>query len=100
MSVAEPGLKIAGRITETATRVRMAFAAACPESELFRRIARCLQFAGPRHAGQAPLPPNPADPSRLSPLHRNRAETRRQLTRVRRFVDPSTASALNRMGEL
>ncbi|MCW3477888.1 IS1380 family transposase [Limobrevibacterium gyesilva] len=40
-------LKIAARITETATRVRLAFAAACPEAELFRGIARSLQPAGP-----------------------------------------------------
>ncbi|MCW3477464.1 IS1380 family transposase [Limobrevibacterium gyesilva] len=40
-------LKIAARITETATRVRLAFAAACPEAELFRGIARSLQLAGP-----------------------------------------------------
>jgi hypothetical protein len=40
-------LKIAARITETATRVRIAFAAACPEAELFRSIARSLQPAGP-----------------------------------------------------
>ncbi len=40
-------LKIAGRITETATRVRIAFANACPEAELFRGVARSLQLAGP-----------------------------------------------------
>ena len=40
-------LKIAARITETATRVRVAFAAACPDHALFRRIALCLQPAGP-----------------------------------------------------
>lgn len=40
-------LKIAGRITETATRVRIAFAAACPEAVLFRSIASSLQPAGP-----------------------------------------------------
>ena len=40
-------LKIAARITETATRVRLAFATACPEAELFRGIARSLQPAGP-----------------------------------------------------
>ena len=40
-------IKIAARITETATRVRMAFAAACPEAALFRGVARGLQFAGP-----------------------------------------------------
>jgi hypothetical protein len=40
-------LKIAARITGTATRVRIAFAAACPEAELFRGAARSLQNAGP-----------------------------------------------------
>ena len=40
-------LKVAGRITETATRVRIAFAAACPEAELFRGVARSLQLAWP-----------------------------------------------------
>jgi hypothetical protein len=40
-------LKIAARITETASRVRIAFAAACPDAGLFRSIARNLQPAGP-----------------------------------------------------
>jgi Transposase DDE domain group 1 len=40
-------LKIAARITETATRVRVAFAAACPHAALFRALARSLQPAGP-----------------------------------------------------
>jgi hypothetical protein len=40
-------LKIAARVTETATRVRIALAAACPQAELFRGIARSLQLAGP-----------------------------------------------------
>jgi Transposase DDE domain group 1 len=40
-------LKIAARITETATRVRVAFAAACPAAALFRRIAISRQPAGP-----------------------------------------------------
>jgi len=40
-------LKIAGRITETATRVRVAFAAACPDAALFRSIALACQPAGP-----------------------------------------------------
>ncbi len=40
-------LKIAGRVTETATRIRIAFAAACPEAALFRGLARSLQPAGP-----------------------------------------------------
>jgi len=40
-------LKIAARITETASRVRIAFAAACPEAELFASLGRCVQLAGP-----------------------------------------------------
>jgi hypothetical protein len=40
-------LKIAGRISETATRVRIAFAAACPQAALFRGIALSFQPAGP-----------------------------------------------------
>jgi hypothetical protein len=40
-------LKIATRVTETASRVRIAFAAACPEAELFRYIAHSLQPAAP-----------------------------------------------------
>jgi hypothetical protein len=40
-------VKIAARIIETATRVRIAFAAGCPDALLFRGIARSLQPAGP-----------------------------------------------------
>jgi hypothetical protein len=40
-------LKIAGRITEAATRLRIAFAAACPQAALFRGVARGFQPAGP-----------------------------------------------------
>jgi len=40
-------IKIAARITETATRVRIALAAAHPEAELFASLARFLQPAGP-----------------------------------------------------
>jgi hypothetical protein len=40
-------LKIAARVTETASRVRIAFAAACPEAKLFRYIAYSLQPAAP-----------------------------------------------------
>jgi len=40
-------LKIGGRIIETASRVRIAFAAACPEAALIRHIAAALMPAGP-----------------------------------------------------
>ena len=38
---------IATRITETATRVRIACAATCPQAELFRSVARSQHLAGP-----------------------------------------------------
>ena len=40
-------IKIAARITEAATRVRVAFAAACPDADLFSSLVRCFQPAGP-----------------------------------------------------
>ncbi len=40
-------LKLGARVIETVSRVRLAFAAACPEADLFRRIAVTLQPAGP-----------------------------------------------------
>jgi hypothetical protein len=40
-------IKIAARVIETASRVRIAFAAAHPEAALFASLARCLQPAGP-----------------------------------------------------
>ena len=40
-------IKIAARIMETASRVRVAFAAAHPEADLFASLARCLQPGGP-----------------------------------------------------
>ena len=40
-------LKIGARIRETAHRVRIAFAAACPEADLFRDLAIALRVASP-----------------------------------------------------
>src|ERR1700748_1588761 len=40
-------LKIAARVIETAGRVRLAFAAACPEADLFRGLANALSPQGP-----------------------------------------------------
>ena len=40
-------LKVAARIIETASRVRLAFAAACPEADLFRSLPGALMPAGP-----------------------------------------------------
>ena len=51
---------IAGRITETATRVCIAFATVCPEAKLRRGVAHSFQFAGPQRTG-----PEPPDTTRL-----------------------------------
>jgi len=40
-------IKIGARITETAKRVRIAFAAGCPDADLFSGLVRCFQPAGP-----------------------------------------------------
>jgi hypothetical protein len=40
-------LKIAARVIETATRVRIAFAAACPEADLFRGLTNALMPQAP-----------------------------------------------------
>jgi hypothetical protein len=38
-------LKIAARVIETSTRIRVAFASACPDADLFRTIANALKPA-------------------------------------------------------
>ena len=40
-------LKLGARVVETACRVRLAFAAACPDAPLIRHIAAGLMPAGP-----------------------------------------------------
>src|SRR4051794_29277071 len=40
-------LKVAARVTETASRVRIAFASACPDAVLFRPLAGSITPAGP-----------------------------------------------------
>ena len=40
-------LKLGARVIETAARVRLAFAAACPDAALFRQLSVGLMPAGP-----------------------------------------------------
>jgi Transposase DDE domain group 1 len=40
-------LKLAARVIETASRIRIAFASACPDAALFRSVALNLRAAGP-----------------------------------------------------
>ncbi|WP_033923617.1 transposase, partial [Sphingomonas sp. 37zxx] len=38
-------IKIAARVVETASRIRIAFASACPDADIFQHIARALKPA-------------------------------------------------------
>jgi hypothetical protein len=38
-------LKVAARVMESATRIRVAFASTCPDADLFRTIAHALKPA-------------------------------------------------------
>ncbi len=40
-------LKVAARVVELASRVRLAFAAACPEADLFAGLSAALMPGGP-----------------------------------------------------
>ena len=40
-------LKVAARVIETATRIRIAFASTCPDAQLFRELAITLNTASP-----------------------------------------------------
>jgi hypothetical protein len=40
-------LKIAARVVETTSRIRLAFAAPCPEADLFRNLPGALLPLGP-----------------------------------------------------
>ena len=40
-------IKIAARVVETATRIRIAFASACPDAALFRHVALNLRASSP-----------------------------------------------------
>ena len=46
-TIRERLLKIGVRVVETASKVRLAFAAACPQARLFRLLAGAFQPAGP-----------------------------------------------------
>ena len=52
-------LKIAARVIETSTRIRVAFASACPDADLFRTIANALKPAPHSRRGGAAEHSNP-----------------------------------------
>jgi len=61
-------IKVAARITETASRVRISFASCCPEAELFGGIARWFQPAARDRRGKRPKSPDLDNPQRLQNL--------------------------------
>ena len=92
-------LKIAARITETATRVRVAFAAACPDAALFRSIAAQLPTRRTMTRGRSsPRTPNPANPNAVQQPDRNRDETDDTPSRVRCSDSIPSINAMNRTG--
>jgi hypothetical protein len=78
-------LKIRARIVETASRMKLALATACPQAELFRVPAGALQPAGPKMTGKR---------QRARALH----HPTRQLQRVRKCG--STSPARTRRGKV
>jgi hypothetical protein len=50
-------LKITTRVVEIATRVHLAFAAACLDADLFASLPAALMSSGPRTAGREPNSP-------------------------------------------
>src|SRR3954451_6266592 len=69
-------LKIAARVVETTSRIRLAFAAACPEADLFRSLPGALLPLGPYPAGR-PAPfaqPIPQARCKVQLVRRSKAE--------------------------
>ena len=63
-------IKLAARVIETATRIRVAFASACPKADTFRQIARAL----------CPAPTWPVRPCRR---HRSPSRSSANLSKTR-----------------
>ncbi|WP_348626601.1 transposase [Mesorhizobium sp. L2C085B000] len=63
-------LKLGARVIETVSRIRLAFAAACPEASLFRKIS--LSRCSPQH--HAPGHQGPAEP-KLDPPARSKVQS-------------------------
>ena len=62
-------LKIAVRIRETASRIRLAFAANCPDAALFRELGWCADPAPDVSGGaSAPAEPRLINPQRLTDM--------------------------------
>ncbi len=74
-------IEIAARVIETANRVGLAFAAGCPEADLFRGLPGALLPLGPRTAGQE-APPSLVIPPTRSQKYRSSHGEKPERTRA------------------
>jgi len=88
-------IKVAAHIIETATGVRIAFAASCPAAHLFGGIARWLQPAGPWSTGPMPpmRPDQPGNPKACRSLHQIAMEYRGRAAPARQTVSAPSRTA-------
>lgn len=88
-------LKLGARVIETVSRIRLAFAAACPEASLFRAIASYRQDPPGQQA-----PPNHTT-STLQRVHKSRhspGEKDAEPPPVRRSAENKPRSVMNKTG--
>ena len=82
-------IKIAARVIETASRVRLAFAAGCPEADLFRSLPGALSARRPLNdRAKKPLRPPPSSLQRVRKRTGRQAVKSRKNPRVRNHPAP------------
>ena len=81
-------IKIAACVIETASRVRLAFAAGCPEADLFRSLPGALSALGPERPGKKAPPPPPSSLQRVRKRTGRQAVKSRKNPRVRNHPAP------------
>jgi hypothetical protein len=94
-------LKLGARVIETASRVRLAFAAACPDATLIRNIAAALMPMGAVNDGATVAPvTRPANLQRLPQRDQSQRRNRRldysRRRRARRGGSLATGTAANK----
>src|SRR3974390_3200091 len=93
-------IKIAARVVETASRVRLAFAACCPEADLFRGLPGALAPLGPCATGPCPFvrPSPPARGQQYRSSGGEKAERRRTPGASRARKRTKSSPVVNRAG--
>ena len=87
-------LKIAARVVETTSRIRLAFAAACPEADLFRSLPGALLPLGPSGGACAPFAPTHPS-SALQRTGRQAVKSRTQSCALRQRRSAAASIGLN-----